>query len=212
MPSHLFTRGNFHTQPGGQPWGNIQQGLSHVEGPRVWSLRRTTWKDSVLISPAWTPGLQERKQGQPLGICAFQYLLISWFWFLSSWERSATPTAAKSVFICDSLDKPLLSILITFLSLIWFSLRPQIQFSSKLYQLLAKPKARSARCIPLRYQCSSNPRSPARHCRRTAPPRMQTRGQGFRSAPHPARDGAATPPRAPLKDKTHSDGRRSPEG
>lgn len=67
---------------------------------KVWAM----WKDqeSALISSAWTPGFQERNQGQPLGICAFQYLHISWFWFPGSWERSAIPTAAKSVFICDS--------------------------------------------------------------------------------------------------------------
>lgn len=90
------------------------------------------------------------------------YAVSSWFWFSGSWECSAISMAVKSVFIRDFWDKPLLSILITFLSLIWFSLCPQIQFPSKFYQLLVKPPPEHMQYTAFLcgINCSSNSRGP----------------------------------------------------
>lgn len=127
------------------------------------TLRRTfLWRTrkACTFPQLWLLVSKRKKQKQILGTFALHYLLM--ILFSGSWECSAISTAVKSVFICDFWDKPLLSILITFLSLIWFSLCPQIQFASKLYQLLVKPPPEHMQYTAFLcgINCSSNSRGP----------------------------------------------------
>lgn len=64
----MFIGSTFHTRPGGQPWGNVQQGLSYVKGPGKCT--------NFLSVDSWFPGKKPRTTAGYLCLPVPPHLLI----------------------------------------------------------------------------------------------------------------------------------------